>query len=348
MSNHTIGFGIVGTGSIAQTHAEALKQVPGAELRAVFNRSPDKAAVFAATHQATPEIDLDSLLARDDIAVICVTTPTGSHGNIAIAALEAGKHVLCEKPLEINVERVDAMIAAAKKNGKILAAVFQSRFGQGAQTLKHAISQGRFGQLTLCSAYVKWWRTQQYYNDVAWRGTWQLDGGGALMNQGIHAVDLLQWLVGMPSEVSTFTAKLAHERMETEDTLVANLRFPHGALGSIECATSSYPGFARRVEISGDQGTAVVEDDRIKTWDFVQAQPEDEAIRNGDFTTALKSGASDPRAISNLGHRLQMTDLVDAIQSARPPIISGEEGRNAVQLVTAIYQSAAESRVVSI
>lgn len=349
MTNKTkIGFAIVGTGSIAETHATAISQVENAELRAVYNRTPEKAEAFVKKFPADIESDLESLLKRDDVDALCITTPSGAHAEPTIQALNAGKHVICEKPLDISVERVNRMIAAAESNDRILAGIFQARFGLGAQTLKKAVEQGRFGRLTLCSAYVKWWRTQQYYDEVAWRGTLELDGGGALINQAIHAVDQLQWLVGMPSEVSAFSSTLAHERIDAEDTLVANLKFPGGGLGSIECATSVSPGFSRRIEICGDRGSAFIEDDSLIVWDFLDEQPEDERIRKGEMTSNLKGGSSDPKAITTEGHRMQIEDLANAILENRAPLIPGAEGRNAVSLVCSIYESAATGQIVKL
>ena len=343
-----IGFAIVGTGAIGEIHASAIKDVPGAELRAVQDRSAPSAEAFVRKYPVRIEPDLDSLLAADDIDAVCVTTPSGAHAEVAVPALEAGKHVFWEKPLEINVERIDSMIEAATANHRILAAVFPSRLGRGAQTVKKAVESGRFGRLTLCSAYIKWWRTQQYYDEGGWHGTWALDGGGAMMNQAIHNVDLLQYLVGMPARIHAFAGALAHERIEVEDTLVASLQFQSGALGVIECATSCSPGYNRRIEICGDRGSAILEDDSIRRWDFADEEPEDEAIRRGEADSELKGGTADPKVASNEGHRLQVEDLVAAIREDRPPFIDGESGRRAVAIVRAAYESARTGQVVEL
>ena len=344
----SIGFGIVGTGAIAETHASAIADVPGAELRSIYNRTQAKAEKFAERFPARVESDLDGLLSREDIDVVSVATPSGAHAEVVVPALKAGKHVLCEKPLEINVERVDRMIEAAATHNRILASIFPSRLGIGARTIKAALEKGRFGHLTLCSAYIKWWRSQDYYDDGGWHGTWALDGGGAMMNQAIHYVDLLQWLVGMPTRVHAFAGSLAHERIEVEDTLVANLQFRSGALGVIECATSCSPGFNRRIEICGDQGSVIIEDDTIMRWEFVKEEEGDSEIREGNTSSGLHGGTSDPRAVSNEGHRLQVEDLVGAISENRPPFISGEEGRHAVAIVRAAYDSAESGQVVTL
>jgi predicted dehydrogenase len=347
-NQNTIGFAIVGTGAIGEMHASAIADVPGAELRAVHDRSAASAAAFVEQYPVRVEADLAGLLSSSDIDVVCVVTPSGAHAEIAVPALNAGKHVFCEKPLEINLERVDSMIEAAAANNRILAAVFPSRLGIGARTVKAAVEAGRFGRLTLCSAYIKWWRTQQYYDEGGWHGTWALDGGGAMMNQAIHYVDLLQWLVGMPTRVHAFAGSLAHDRIEVEDTLAASLQFGSGALGVIECATSCSPGFSRRIEICGEHGSAIIEDDTIKRWEFVEEEPDDERIRQGEVSSGLKGGTSDPKVVSNEGHRLQVEDLVGAIREGRPPVITGEGGRHAVAIVRAAYESAESGRVVEL
>jgi predicted dehydrogenase len=345
MSN-PVRFALIGTGNIAGFHAEAIKQVPGAQLVAAFSRGNPQA--FAEKHDCAAVTSLDELLSRSDIDAVCITTPSGAHGEPAIAAMHAGKHVLCEKPLEITPQRVDSMLTCAKETGRILAAVFQSRFGQGAQTVKRAVESGRFGRITLASAYIKWWRTQDYYDSGAWRGTWELDGGGALMNQGIHAIDLLQWLVGMPMEVKAITATLAHERIAVEDTAVAALRYEGGGLGVIEGATSAYPGWNKRIEISGNKGSVILEDDNIKFWQFAEELPEDELIRGGSGGGAnIGGGVANPLAISTEGHRRQIEDLCAAIREGRQPAIAGADARRAVSLITAIYDSARTGAAVA-
>ncbi len=337
-----IRFALVGTGNISGIHAAAIKQIPGARLVAACSLAGLQE--FCDKHGCAAEPSLESLLARGDVDAVCITTPSGSHGEPAIAALNAGKHVLCEKPIEITVERIDAMLAAAEAGGCILAAVFQSRFGEGARRVKRAVEAGRFGRLTLCSAYVKWWRTQEYYDSAGWRGTWEMDGGGALMNQGVHAIDLLTWFAGVPVEVKANIATLSHERIAVEDTAVAALRFENGALGVIEGATSTYPGWNKRVEISGDKGSVILEDDDIKFWQFTDERPGDAEIRGGGAGANIGGGAANPLAISTEGHRRQIEDLCNAIREKRQPAIAGRDARNAVATICAIYESAKTGR----
>ncbi len=218
------------------------------------------------------------MLAHPGLDVVCVCTPSGAHQDPAVKAAQAGKHVVVEKPLEITLERCDAIIQACDKAGVRLCTIFPSRFTPANLDLKAAIDTGRFGRLTLGDTYVKWWRTQEYYDSGGWRGTWDLDGGGALMNQAIHNVDLLYWLMGDVDSIQAMTATLAHERIEVEDTAVACLRFQNGALGVIEAATSAYPGLLKRTEIHGDRGSARVEQDDITLWDFQEKVPSDDEI----------------------------------------------------------------------
>lgn len=341
-----VRFALVGTGNISGVHASAIKQVPGAQLSAAYSIAGLEA--FCEKHGCAAEASLEALVARKDVDAVCITTPSGSHGEPAIAALKAGKHVLCEKPIEITVERIDAMLAAAAEGGRILAAVFQSRFGEGAQTVKRAVEAGRFGRLTMCSAYIKWWRTQEYYDSAGWRGTWEMDGGGALMNQGVHAIDLLTWFAGVPVEVKAEIATLAHERIAVEDTAVATLRFGGGALGVVEGATSTYPGWNKRVEISGDKGSVILEDDNIKFWQFAEELPGDAEIRKGGGGADIGGGVANPLAISTEGHRRQIEDLCNAIREKRQPAIAGRDARNAVATICAIYQSAKSGKPVTV
>lgn len=343
-----IGFAIVGTGMIAEVHAAAIAAAPEARLVAVYSRGAEARANFAATHGCRAAASLAELVADPEVRAVCITTPSGAHAEAAVPLLEAGKAVLCEKPLEVSLDACDRIVAAAARGRAVLAGVFQMRLGRGAKLLKAAIDAGRFGRLTSCSAYIKWWREPSYYTSSKWKGTWALDGGGALINQGIHAVDLLQWLVGLPQEVAGFCGTLAHAGIEAEDTVAAALKFPHGALGVIEAATSAYPGSDLRIEIIGDRGTAALVNDRIVRWEFAEPQPDDDAVLRADGGAAITGGTSDPKAMSNEGHHQLVRDLALALRDGRPPLIPGAEARRAVQLVLAIYESARRGRTVAL
>ena len=341
------GVGIIGLGMIAEFHAQAIAQVIGARLVAVASRDAGRARTFAQKHGVGFATDrIDDLLGRPDLDIVCITTSSGAHLEPALAAIRAGKHVVIEKPLEISTERADELLRAAKAAGVRIAPIFQGRFGDGARTVKAAIADGRLGRMVLASAYVKWHRTAQYYTGT--RGTLSMDGGGALMAQGIHAIDLLQWFAGMPSEVFCWSTRRVHTGIESEDTAAAVLKFANGALGTIEGSTAVWPGWQRRLEICGEHGSIALEDDHIAQWEFREAKTGDETIRAAKHDAALGSGASAPNAISFVGHQRQLQDFVDALREDRAPALDGQEGRKAVALVRALYESAARGVAVTI
>lgn len=335
------GVGIIGCGMIAEYHTRAVNEIDNARVVAAYSRSAANGAKIAGMAAGKGECrvydDLDAMLAHPGLDVVCICTPSGAHLEPAVAAAKAGKHVVVEKPMEITLPRCDAMLDACERAGVRIAAIFPSRFSAANRLLKAAVDSGRFGRLTLGDTYVKWWRTQEYYDSGGWRGTWDLDGGGALMNQAIHNVDLLQWLMGDVESVHALTATLCHERVEVEDTAVAALRFRNGALGVIEAATSCYPGLLKRTEIHGRDGSARVEQDDITLWSFREERPEDAGLQGGG--NAVSGGAADPRDISHAGHREQIADFLKAIETGSRPIVDGREGRKAVEIIRAIYRS---------
>jgi predicted dehydrogenase len=340
-----IRFGIVGTGAIAPFHAKAIQSIEGAQLIGVASRTRENAQRFAQDHGASfVAADALELVRHPQIDAIAITTPSALHREPALAAIAAGKHLMIEKPIDATVEGTDEILAAAKAKGVLVGSIFQARFGDGARAIKAALDEGRFGRLVLCSAYVKWHRAPSYY--TGWKGKLALDGGGAVINQAIHAVDLLQWFAGMPSEVFGWTTRRVHTAIESEDTACAALKFASGALGTIEASTALWPGWSRRVEICGEFGSAAMEDDDISRWDFRDARPADEKIRSTRESGAMGSGASSPMAIGFEGHLRQFEDFVAAIRENRAPIIDGYEARKAVALVRAIYESAERSTVV--
>jgi len=345
----TLGFGIIGCGLIARFHARAIGEVRGAKLAACFNRTPQKADAFAAEWGCRAHHELDQLLADPKVDVVTIATASGAHLEPAVAAARAGKHVIVEKPLEITLKRCDRIVDACDKAGVRLATIFPSRFHESSQELKRAVEAGRFGRLTLGDAYVKWYRTQAYYDSGAWRGTWQLDGGGALMNQAIHSVDLLQWLMGSVAEIRASTATLAHERIAVEDTAVASLRFASGALGVIEATTAAWPGYLKRIELHGSHGSAMIEEEDIVKWDFEKKDRRDAAIhRQMARSKSSGGGAADPAAIGHQAHAKQFRDFVESIQKNRAPLIDGREGRRAVEIILGIYKSAETGRPVTL
>jgi predicted dehydrogenase len=335
------GFGVIGCGMIAKFHASAIADLPNARLVACFDSFPAAVDRFAEQQNCRAYHDLKKMLADPDVHVVTICTPSGAHMEPAVAAAKAGKHVIVEKPLEITLKRCDKIIQACEKAGVTLSAIFPSRFHESSRLIKNAIDAGRFGRLTLGDAFVKWFRTQEYYDSGAWRGTWQLDGGGALMNQAIHSVDLLTWLMGPVSEICAVTDTLAHERIEVEDVAAATVRFQNGAVGVIEATTAAYPGYLKRIEIHGSEGSAGLEEEDIRLWDFKNATEEDASIRERMAgKTQTGGGAADPSAIGHHGHMLQFRDVLESIETGRKPLIDGHEGRRSVEIILAIYKAA--------
>jgi predicted dehydrogenase len=344
-----LGFCLVGTGMIARFHAQALAAIPDARVSAVVSRNPASAAAFLQEVGVSGPVypTVAAAVADPGVDVVVVTTPSGAHLDPAVTAAAAGKHVVVEKPLEITPDRCDAVIQACDRGGVKLCTIFPSRFADSSVVLKQAVDAGRFGRLTLGETTCKWWRSQAYYDDGGWKGTRALDGGGALMNQAIHSVDLLLWMMGEAVEVSGFTATLAHARIEVEDTAAAVVRFASGAVGVIQATTSVHPGYPKTIAVHGDRGSAVIEQEDVLRWDFADPRPDDAAVRERFAAkVGASGGAADPKAISFEGHRRQLADFVRAIRDDRPPAVDGREGRKAVRLICGVYESQKSGRAV--
>ena len=339
------GVGIVGTGAIASFHAIAAENAEGARLVACHSHHPERCDAFAASHGNIRSYhDLESFMSDDDIDIVMIATPPSAHLEEVLSAISHRKKaVIVEKPLEITSERCALMISKAEESGVMLSGIFQSRFFEASKLIKNAVDEGRFGRITLIDAQFKWLRTQEYFDSVPWRGRKESVGGGILMNQGIHAIDLLQWFGGDVANVSGRTALLGHSGIDVEDTASAVLQFRSGALGIIEGTSASYPGFLKRVEICGTDGSVILEEESIKAWNFRNERPEDDAIRHrfADKTSS-GGGASDPMGIAADGHIAQLQDVVDALNEGRQPLITGREAEKAVAIIEAIYRSADE------
>jgi predicted dehydrogenase len=317
------GFGIVGTGVIAAMHAAAVAALPRARLAAVTDVADGAAAAFAAARGCAAEPGLDQLLARPDV-----------DAEIGVRAAQAGKHLVVEKPIDVTLAAADRLIEAARAAGVALTVISQHRFDPGLIELKRLLGDGALGRLVLAEASTKWYRTQAYYDSAAWRGTWAMDGG-SLMNQGIHYVDLLRWCMGPVTEVTAICATQAHQ-VEVEDTALAIVRFGSGAVGTILSSTAAYPGFPQRLEITGTDGTVIVEDGRIVRRAF-GAQPTAAAVPGA---VGALGGAADPAAIEVASHAAQIADLLAAVEEGRAPAVDGQAGRDALEIVRAVYESA--------
>jgi len=341
-SQKPYGIGLIGAGMIAGIHAKAIERETRTVLAGVMDNGSGRGAQIAPTADTRGHDDLDVFLNRDDIDLIVIATPSGTHSEIAIQAAAAGKHCLCEKPIGISLGRIDAMIEVFGEQNLKLGGVFNTRYSEGAQLLKAACEQGRFGDLHFAQAFGPWWRDQSYYDESQWKGTWALDGGGALMNQGIHSVDLLQWLVDQSvASISGYFATRAHPGIEVEDTACASLQFSNGTLATIACTTSLWPGHFRTITLGGSNGTAVLADGNLLKWQFRNEQPQDQQIR--ERLMALPEagvGASSPSAgVDSDGHLAVLSEFVDAIEQNRQPLVDGTEARKSVEIILAIYES---------
>ncbi|MBX2923532.1 MAG: Gfo/Idh/MocA family oxidoreductase [Chitinophagaceae bacterium] len=346
MTGKNFGFGMIGAGTIAHIHAKAIQAIPNAHLVGICSTGTAKAEAFAKEHHCTVFSTLEDMLKAPGIDIVCICTPSGIHMEPALKCIEAGKHCLVEKPLEVTLERCDKMIEAAEKAGVKIGVVFPSRFYDESIRIRKAIDEDKFGKLAVGSAYVKWSRTEAYYQSAAWRGTWQYDGGGALMNQGIHSVDLLQWYMGPVEAVQAFSANIRHQTIEVEDTIVASLHFSNGAVGTLECSTAVYPGALKRIEIMGTDGTVVMEENNIIKWQF--RTDEESLVLNSNTGKIIQGGVSNPADISFTGHQKQIEDFIAAIYKKTRPLVDGKEGRKAVEIVMAIYESARKGYTVKL
>jgi UDP-N-acetyl-2-amino-2-deoxyglucuronate dehydrogenase len=335
----TYGFGIIGCGTIAPVFADAIAQLANARLVAVSDVVAERAGALAAKHGADWHPKYEQLLRRDDVAIACVLTWSGMHADVGIAAARSGKHVITTKPIDVTLPKIDRLIGACREQGVKLAAIHQMRSFASFVRVKRAIDEGRLGRIHFGNVSIPWCRSQEYYDSAEWRGTWQWDGGGCLMNQGIHCVDLLQWMVGPVAEVQAYTDTVAH-KIEVEDAAVAALRFESGALGVVIGSTAVHKGLPSRIEVLGATGNVVIEGDDIIRWQV--GEEEESAALGGSML-----GATDPQAgLANAvaGHVEQIGDFLRAIEEDRPPFVSGEEARKSVAIVLAIYESARTGR----
>jgi UDP-N-acetyl-2-amino-2-deoxyglucuronate dehydrogenase len=326
-------FAIVGTGVIAQYHAKALAHLQGGELVAISDNQIDVARKFAETYGVTDiYTDYEEMFKRSDIDCVCVCTPSGLHGEVTIAAAQAGKHVFCEKPLEITSEKMQRMIDTCRQYNVKLGCVFQRRVMPSSIVVKKAVMEGKLGRPVLGDAYLKYYRSPEYYRSAGWRGTWQLDGGGALMNQGVHGVDVIQWLMGDVQSVFAYSAPLVRN-IEVEDTAVAVVKYKSGAFGVIQGTTSVYPAQETRFELHGEKGSIIFSDSGIQQWSFVGS---DEPVPQVE---ARINSSSDPTKIASDGHFVLLQDFVEAIREDRDPLMTGVEAKKSVDLILAIYES---------
>lgn len=350
MPNQQIGFGVIGAGNIALIHAQALAEMgPAVKLRAFLGRTAEKVAPLAGRFGAEVMTDAQAFLARPDIQVVIICTPSGTHAELGIRAAAAGKHVVVEKPIDVTLAAARALVGACAQHGVHLGVIFQSRFMPAVALIKRAIYGGRLGALFVVDAYVKWFRNQAYYEAARWRGTKALDGGGALINQAIHTVDLAQYFAGPVASVYGVCQRRRHPYIEAEDTALALVKYRGGAAGVIEATTSISPGFARRVEVHGEKGTIILDGNDISVWQLEGRGSEEEELERLRVAASDKSdGASNPMNLDTSAHRRQLEDFVEAVAAGRTPAIDGAEGLKALEIVLAVYRSSELGAAVSL
>ncbi|HOS95124.1 MAG TPA: Gfo/Idh/MocA family oxidoreductase [Armatimonadota bacterium] len=351
MADERIGFAIAGCGVIAPWHAYGITHSGLTELRAVFDVVFDRAkglAADVASKYGVPEPrvcrTLDELLEDSSVSALSVCTPSGLHAEIGIAAAGAGKHVLCEKPIDITLEHIDALVRACQDAGVKLGCIFQRRTSPLWQGIRRAVREGALGKMLLGDAYLKYYRSQAYYDSGDWRGTWALDGGGCLMNQGVHCIDQVQWIMGPVRSLYAQTDHLARS-IEVEDVACAVLRFESGAMGVLEGTTGiAHPGVDHRLEFHGETGTIRVFEESIVEWN-VPGVDQGEFIPRG--TAGQEAATADPTAIGMEGHLQQIRDMAEAIRDDRDPMVTGPEARKAVEIILAVYRSSQQGQPVS-
>ena len=330
-----IKFAILGCGTIGDVHARAIAELDSAELVAVCDASEERANEYAAKYGVKAYTDYKELLDDPYIDAVSICTPSGMHAEQSILALRANKHVLVEKPMALNSKDAKAVCDAAERSDKMLSVVFQMRYAEDVAYLKEFINGGGLGTLTFCDLYMKYWRDPSYYGASAWRGTFAMDGGGALMNQGIHGVDIMHYLCGMPRLIGAKVKTLVHS-IETEDTAAALVEYPSGALGVMEASTSSNPGSERRIEINGSRGYAVLIDTQLEKLYSDGKLLIDRKVIPGGGT------ASDPTKMSHEKHLCQIRNFVGAIRGEERLISSASDGYNSVKFVEEIYEKSSK------
>ncbi len=361
MSDEILHSAIVGCGVIGPTHADALMALgpEGVRLVAFADAVPEKAEALAAKYGAEAKT-FEAILADPAIDAVHVCVPSGLHAEIGVQALRAGKHVVVEKPMDITLDACDRLLAAQRESGRRLAVISQHRFDKASVDVKAALEAGILGPMVYAEARVPWYRTQEYYDSGDWRGTWALDGGGALMNQGVHTADLMRWLCGPVETIYAQARTLAHARVETEDVIAATLTFASGAIGTLSASTALYPGFAVRVGVYGTEGSAIIEGDMLHTLTTKSgvsgggeaSQAHALQVATGGTKAATEASAmataSDPAAIWGGAHEAQISDFIRCCRTGDPPVVDGVEGRKAVEVVLAVYESTRTGQVVTL
>jgi len=339
----TTHIGLIGGGNISETHARAARAIPDVEIVAIFGTNAEKVGRLCREYGGKPYGDFDEFLAHQPMDIVAIGSPSERHAEQGIAAVRHGLHVLAEKPIDITVERADALIAETDKAGVQLGVFFQDRCKPDILSVKNVVDAGVLGKPILADARVKWYRPPDYYANSRWRGTWALDGGGALINQAVHTLDLMLWIFGEVKAVQAICTTALHA-IEAEDTLIAMIEFANGALGVLQAATSVFPGYPRRLELTGSEGTLIIEHDRLLTADLKNPAPD--LLKSSEADKNLSS--SSPIVSDARGHQAVLEDFLRAIRTNTRPRCDGQEGRRSLALVQAIYEACRSGKRVSI
>ena len=329
-----VRFGVIGCGAVGAWHCIAIQKAAGAELAGVADAFPASAQKFSERFGVPAFPSVDDMLRDPGIDCVTICTPSGLHADLAVKAAEAGKHVLVEKPMALTEADCDRIIEAGARAGVKIGVVFQARTKDSTKILKGLVDSGKLGRIITADCFMKYYRSPEYYLQGGWRGTWKMDGGGALMNQGIHSVDLLQYLAGPVKSVYGIARTLAR-KIEVEDTVVAALEFQSGALGLIQATTAIHPGYPRQLSISGTEGTVTISDDYFAAWDIKDC-PKPDGIELG---VPEDNGASDPMNFGTAGHEAHIEDMASAIANNHDPMVTAREGRKAIEIIRAVYES---------
>lgn len=328
-----LGIALIGYGNVAHVHIAALKEIPEVKICGVFGRNPDRLQNFCNQYKISAFQSYEKLLEDPDVNIVIITLPPVLHAEYGLMAIEAGKNIILEKPFDINVEKAQDLINKCHKYKKHLAVIFQNRFTPAAQKIKDALDKKLLGRLMLGDAYVKWYRTPDYYKSRAWRGTWDIEGGGALINQAIHSIDLLQWFMGGVKSITGIIKKAIH-KIEAEDLGLAIVEYTNGAVGIIEGSTAIYPGFKERIEIHGEKGTVIYEAGSIKEWK-VDGCIEKDYIDDNEIIY----GETNSPAITHVNHKAQLQEIILAFLKNKEPLVNGEEGLKSLRIIRGIYES---------
>ncbi len=336
-----LNIGIIGLGKIAPVHAEAIQSSSNANLYSCFSSNPEKAESFAEKYSIKGFADLDEFLSDPGLHIVTLCTPNGTHLEYAKRIAKAGKNIVIEKPIEINLQRSYELLRYCQCKNVKIAVIYQNRFLDSVKKLKEAIDSGKFGKIFMADAYVKWFRSQEYYDSAPWRGTLDLDGGGVMINQAIHTVDLMYYLVGEVDWVFSQTGTLTHRRIEGEDNALTLVKYKNGAMGVFQASTSIKPAQPRRIEIHGENGSAILTDNRL------ELMLNDAEVSGNSLD--IPAGADDPlKGFSTEPHKRQYEQIVNAFLNGGEPVVSGQESIHSVAIVNAIYESGRTGEKVSV